>query len=54
VKEVQNIVLVILAGIELNLFPVAAAFWIWYEKNVDNTQMFPAVAKKSLQGGWTR
>jgi len=36
-----------LAGIELIFFPVAAAFWIYYENNVDNTLMFLAVAKKS-------
>jgi len=28
------------AGIELIFFPVAAVFWIQYEKNVDNTLMF--------------
>jgi len=34
-------------GIELIFLPVAAVFWIQYEKNVDNTPMFLAVAKKS-------
>ena len=27
-------------GIELIFLPVAAVFWIWYEKNVDNTDVF--------------
>jgi len=36
-----------LAGIDLLFLPVAAGFWIWYEKNIDNTLMFSAVAKKS-------
>jgi len=35
------------AAIEFIFFPVAAVFWIWKEKNVDNTLMFLAVAKKS-------
>ena len=28
------------AGTELIFLPVAAVFWIWYEKNVDNTDGF--------------
>jgi len=31
----------------VNFLPVAAVLWIQYEKNVDNTLMFLAVAKKS-------
>jgi len=41
------IFVLVLAGIGLIFFPVAAAFWIQYEKNVDNTMMFLVVAKKS-------
>ena len=28
------------AGIELIFLPIAAVFWIWYKKNVDNTDVF--------------
>ena len=35
------------AQTELIFLPVAAVFWIQYEKHIDNTLMFKAVAKKS-------
>jgi len=42
-----NRIVLILAGIEIVFFPVAAVFWIYYEKNVDNILMIFVVPKKS-------
>jgi len=36
----------VLAGVELIFFSVAAVFWIYCEKNVDNTMMFLVVVPK--------
>jgi len=37
---VETLNVLVLAGIELIFFPVAAVFWISYEKNVDSTDAF--------------
>jgi len=37
----------VLVSTEIIFFPVAAVFWILYEKNIDKTLMFSVVAKKS-------
>ena len=34
------IIALVLAGGELSFLPVAAVVWIWYKKNVDNTDVF--------------
>jgi len=45
-NKTHCLAVLVLAGRESMFFPAAAVVWIYYQQNVDNTLMFPVVAKK--------